>query len=185
MLFLSRRLLLWSSLIWCMFIVNEKTLPLFSPSECTLIMPLLSETNFWQIMSPMPIPSLFIEAVRLSFPNCLNRELISSGRMPFPLSITCTSSIFYGSLYVAAIVTVPFNVNFRAFFTKLMRICFSLRWSPIRYLGNGVDATLSTKPFCRSERSYFVMFESVEHSTLVDNNLLWTWNMLTMKLRIF
>ena len=74
--------------------VNEKVLPLFSPADLTEIYPLFIWTKFWQIMSPIPMPSLFVSAVRSSLPNFWNSWPISSSLIPFPESMTWQCSIY-------------------------------------------------------------------------------------------
>ena len=73
-----------------MGIVKVKQAPCPSPLEWALIVPLLLSIMLWQIIRPIPIPSLFIYTVRLSYPNYLKSLGMFSGLIPFPLSDTCT-----------------------------------------------------------------------------------------------
>ena len=48
-----------------MGIVKVKQAPFPSPLEWALIVPLLLFIMFWQIIRPIPIPSLFVDTIRL------------------------------------------------------------------------------------------------------------------------
>ena len=119
------------------FMVNVNMLPLFSPGDFTCSTPPLKLISCLHIISPIPIPSLFFLAVLYSFPNSSNNLFMSYGKMPLPLSTICTLSISASLSQAGTIFTKPFFVNFSAFLTKLIKICFKRIVSPVRYLGKG------------------------------------------------
>ena len=111
-------------------ISKVKIVPNPKPYESTLIEPLFAATSCEEICKPRPIPSGFRSADWLSFPNCLNRFFLSCSVIPTPVSLTLTNNLEFSLLYYAVRTTLPFFVNFSAFFVKLISICFNLTSSP-------------------------------------------------------
>ena len=66
--------------------MNENVLPIQSVLSSTVIVPPNSPTIFLQILSPSPIPEVFIYAVASSLPKSVNNFFLSSGFIPQPWS---------------------------------------------------------------------------------------------------
>ena len=84
------------------------------------------------MLSPRPIPSWLISAVRCSLPNLLNSRGMSSRAMPSPESVTEIVSLPCSPLvYLTATFMKPSVVNLIAFLIKFIKIYLILRSSPI------------------------------------------------------
>ena len=135
MLVYSRDLLLLSRDSRMMIgIVRVKVLPWPIPADWTCTFPPVNSTIFFTIVSPKPMPSLLIVAVRWIFPKRLKSVSISSAAMPCPVSLTLILSCSLGAcVYDAWIEILPNLVNFMAFFTKLISTYFRRLSSPTNF----------------------------------------------------
>ena len=118
---------------------------MFSPAEKASIEPPTDSTIFLQITRPKPMPSALTPADYSALPNARKSCAFTSSSKPRPVSITLH---FKSSLWVSQDVTiwmVPPDVNFKAFFTRLIRICFKRIQSPTNMFGKraAVPATPS------------------------------------------
>ena len=106
------------------FMLKVKQEPLPTPSEKTSTKPPLYNAISLTIVRPNPIPSLFISAVRCSFPKRVNSFGNSLAAIPTPLSSTSTVSIsLFGSYDASTEIFPPIRVNLNAFLTRLVKTC--------------------------------------------------------------
>ena len=115
------------------FIWKEKRLPWSDPGEDAWIVPPLRSIICLTMVSPRPIPALFMAAVRCIFPNLLNSKGSSDYVNPAPVSCIYTLRLPLSSSYWVLIVMEPSYVNLIAFLTKLIKTYCSRVASPHRF----------------------------------------------------
>jgi len=166
-------------------IVNAKVDPIFKPSEKTLISPPLYSTILWQITSPIPTPSVFLPSVSSSLLNILKSLSKSFLLMPEPVSLTLIFNFSSASLYDATISMFPLDVNFIAFFVRLIRIYFNLMLSPIKNLGKSSCCSSSISSILRRRGSPLVFETSaILTDSLLFKTFIWLSNIDVKNLKV-
>lgn len=80
------------------------------------------------MLRPSPVPCLLRSLVSWPFPNLEKSFLRSRFEMPEPVSVTWNFK-YFSSMMLLETVMIPFEVNFKLFDRRLIKIYFNLHLS--------------------------------------------------------